>query len=635
MWRQGAPTSVPMDAPTAQTFFFVAAFLSLSAGAPLHCRRGCHAKWNHTPAQDTATLRSEDGATDEKKKMSQDKDVEKADSIVDEKVAAAAVADPNEDKLVHGWKLITIFIGMLLSRVSSPTTRSKERAADIMAIFLVALDQTIVATAIPRIASGFNALEQVTWIASAYFLTQAGLMLTYGQILRVAPTKWVYLAAVALFEIGSAICGAAPNINVLIFGRAFAGVGAAGIFVSCLSIIAVITKLEQRPLLFGLFGGVFALSSVIGPLMGGAFTDHVSWRWCFYINLPFGAITVFSILAFIKSEHSIAPRASASGAPTWRRLITNTDWVSSIRCLGMVTTLLLPLQWGAVTKAWTDKSVIACFVVFAVVLFIWLGWEWYMGDNAVMPLSLFKRRTQVGACLEAFFIMLVLLCAAYYLPLYYQSAEQHSATRSGIDILIYMIMVVVGAAIGGGIINYTGRSLPFLIGSPLLASVGDGIVFWALTKNPKPAILYGTQVLLGLGVGGAMQNTVIAIQAEYVNEPEMVPQSTSLLNFTQLVGGIIGIAISGTIFGNQLSKGIAHYAPNLDPALAATVKQSVEVIHSLTGDDKAHVIRAYSEALGYVFILAIPCGVLASVSGTLIKNYNLKELKLQPGMAAA
>ncbi|KAG8913671.1 hypothetical protein FRC00_001875 [Tulasnella sp. 408] len=460
-------------------------------------------------------------------------------------------------------------------------------------------------------------------------------MLTYGQILRVAPTKWVYLTAVALFEIGSAICGAAPNINVLIFGRAFAGVGAAGIFVSCLSIIAVITKLEQRPLLFGLFGGVFALSSVIGPLMGGAFTDHVSWRWCFYINLPFGAITVFSILAFIKSEHSIAPRASASGAPTWRRLITNIDWVGSILCLGMVTTLLLPLQWGGVTKAWTDKSVIACFVVFAVVLFIWLGWEWYMGDNAVMPLSLFKRRTQVGACLEAFFIMLVLLCAAYYLPLYYQSAEQHSATRSGIDILIYMIMVVVGAAIGGGIINYTGRPLPFLIGSPLLASIGGGIVFWALTKNPKPAILYGTQVLLGLGIGGAMQNTVIAIQAEYVNEPEMVPQSTSLVNFTQLVGGIIGIAISGTIFGNQLSKSIAHYAPNMDPTLAAAVKQSVEVIYGLTGEDKANVIRAYSEALGYVFILAIPCGVLASVSGTLIKNYNLKELKLQPGMAAA
>ncbi|KAG8975463.1 hypothetical protein FRB90_009523, partial [Tulasnella sp. 427] len=543
-----------------------------------------------------------EGAADEKKRSnSQDNTTDNENSSVkDEKQVTAATAAPagqDESKLVTGYKLILIFIGMLLS------------------IFLVALDQTIVATAIPRIASEFNALEQVTWIASAYFLTQAGLMLTYGQILRVAPTKWVYLFAVGIFEIGSAICGAAPNINVLIFGRAFAGVGAAGIFVSCLSIIAVITKLEQRPLLFGLFGGVFALSSVIGPLMGGAFTDHVSWRWCFYINLPFGAITVTSILFFIKSEHSIVPRASASGAPTWRRLITNIDWVGSVLALGMVTSLLLPLQWGGVSKPWTDKSVIACFVVFAVVLFIWLGWEWYMGDKAVMPLSLFKRRTQIGACLEAFFIMLILLCAAYYLPLYYQSAEQHSATRSGIDILIYMIMVVVGAAIGGGIINKTGRPLPFLIGSPILASIGGGVTFWCLTKHPKASILYGTQVLLGLGVGGAMQNTIIAIQAEYVNEPEMVPQSTSLVNFTQLVGGIIGIAISGTIFGNQLTKSLAHYAPNLDPTLAVAVKQSVAVIYSLTGDDKAHVIRAYSEALGYVFIIAIPSGIFASLSG--------------------
>lgn len=195
--------------------------------------------------------------------------------------------------------------------------------------------------------------------------------------------------------------------------------------------------------------------------------------------------------------------------------------------------------------------------------------------------------------------MLILLCGTYYLPLYYQSAQAHSATRSGIDILAFMITVVGGAAGAGAIINATGRPLPFLIGSPLLSTIGSGLLFWELRRDHvSTAHLAGFQVLLGLGVGGALQNAIIAIQAEYVNEPVMVPQATSLVNFTQLVGGIIGIAISGTIFGNRLSSSIAHYAPNLDPSIATAVKQSVQVIYGLQGADRANVVKAYSESLG-------------------------------------
>jgi MFS family permease len=168
---------------------------------------------------------------------------------------------------------------------------------------LVALDQTIVATAIPQIVSDFNGLSQVTWVASACeciflivsnlypdlctidFLTQAGFMLTFGQVISVGTTKWIYMMLIVIFEIGSLLCGVAPNMITLILGRAIAGVGGGGIFVSVLTIITQITRLEQRPLLFGLFGAIFALSSVLGPLLGGAFTDKVSWRWCFYSEL--------------------------------------------------------------------------------------------------------------------------------------------------------------------------------------------------------------------------------------------------------------------------------------------------------------------------------------------------------------
>ncbi|KAG8904816.1 hypothetical protein FRB99_001122 [Tulasnella sp. 403] len=422
-----------------------------------------------------------------------------------------------ETHYVTGLPLVLIFVGMMFS------------------IFLVTLDNTILATAIPKIASQFNALEQVTWLASAYFLTQCGLMLMYGQLLARLTTKWVYLTTVVIFEVGSLICGVAPNMNVLIFGRALAGVGAGGLYASTLAIIAVCTPLEKRPILFGAFGAVYAFSSVVGPLMGGAFSDH------------FGAL-----------------------------------------------------------------------------LLIFLAWEVYMGDDAVLPLALFKSRTQVGCCIESFFLMLIMLCCVFYLPLYYQSAKEHSATRSGIDILLFMVSIIIGAAIGGGTITATGYPRPWLFFSPLLSVIGAGVTFWDLAKRATTSsgILLGMQVLLGFG------NTIIMVQAEFAEQPHLIPQSTTLVNFTQLIGGVLGISVSGTIFGNELRKYIAIYAPELDSATADAVRQSVEVIGMLSGAEKVGVVRAYSEALGYVFIIAIPSGILASASALLLPNYNIKKMKL-------
>ncbi|KAG8946702.1 hypothetical protein FRC04_011480 [Tulasnella sp. 424] len=497
---------------------------------------------------------------------------------------------------------------------------------------LVALDQTIVATAIPRIASEFNALDEVTWIASAYFLTQCGLTLTYGKLLAAITTKWVYLFAVIVFEIGSAICGAAPNVEALIVGRAIAGLGAAGIFTSCLAILAVVTRLETRPVLFGLFGGVFAFSNVIGPLLGGAFTDHVSWRWCFYINLPLGAITIATIVFFIKPKHS---NVEPAGFKETMRRIAGIDWIGSILSIGMITSILLPLQWGGVTKPWNDKTVIALFCVFAVLLAAFVGWEWYVGEEkAIMPLSMWANRAQIGCCLEAFFLMFIMLCAVYYLPLYYQSAQQHTATRSGIDILAFMCCIIFGGALSGAVIHLTGRPLPWLIFPPPIAALSCGLIFWKLQHAPSTGFLLGMQFLLGLGCGCALQNCIIAIQAEYSHKPELVPQSTALVNFTQFFGGTLGIAIAGTIFGNKLGTFIAVEAPGLSPEAITAVKQSVEMIKTLDPTVQAGVIAAYSKALGYVFIIGIPSGIFASFAGCLIPNFNIKKMGVQPTVHA-
>lgn len=527
-------------------------------------------------------------------------------------VEKAAPPEIDESKLLTGRKLALAHIGFLL------------------AIFCVALDQTIVATALPKLASRFNALDQLTWVVSAYFLTQAGLMLTFGQILTIAPSKWVYLICIVIFEIGSLICGVAPSMNVLIFGRAFQGVGASGVFISILTILAQITRLEQRPLLFGSFGGVFALASVVGPLLGGAFTDHVSWRWCFYINLPFGAISVSAALLFIPSNDP--PESPLYEGKTKMQKWLSLDWIGSIISVAMICTLLLPLQWGGVSRAWNDKVVIALFCVFGVLFLSFLGWEFYKGKRAMLPLFLFRRRTQIGAGLAMFFMMISFLAATYYLPFFYQ-AKGKTAAQSGIQIIPFMLSAVIASFASGGLVNGTGHYLTMLIIGPIIGAVGAGLLF-TIDEYTSTGRLIGYQIIFGVGLGMAFQLPVMAVQAEYADETELIPQASSLLTFLQLLGGVIGIAIAGTIFNNQLVKELAHYAGGLSPEMLTAVKQSVTVIFTLPESIQAPVVHSYVKALDYTFILSVPTCVCATLAAFLIKNWNLKNRGgMMPGAA--
>jgi len=532
-----------------------------------------------------------------------------------EKDAVETTSNAPQDGYLTGAKLALAFIGMLLS------------------ILLVALDQTIVATALPKIASHFDALAQVSWIVSAYFLTQAGLLLLYGQLLIVAPTKWIYIAAVVIFEIGSLFCAVAPSAEFLIFGRAVAGTGAAGIFISILSIIAQVTRLEDRPLLFGLFGAVFAISSVVGPLVGGAFTDHVSWRWCFYINLPFGVISVGAIMLLFDARPPVRTDLFQYESK-WRKWAA-LDWIGAALCLGFVTCLLLPLQWGGNTKPWTDRVVIALFCVFGVLFVAFILWERRKGQTGILPLSLFRRRTQIGTCISSFMIFMAMLIGTYYLPLQYQATKGHSATKSGIDILPFMLSCVLTAAGSGAIINTTGRYWPFLTFCPLVSAVASGLLYGLNDEHVSSARLIGFQILLGFGVGGALQNVVIAIQAEWAHDEKMIPQATSLVTFTQLGGGIIGIAIAGAVFANKLSSGLLEIAPNLPEEVVAGVRQSVTIIFTLPPDQQQLVIKAYVRALNNVYLVGVPMCIIASLSGLLIKDHNIKKMNLPMGGAAA
>ncbi|KAG9101894.1 hypothetical protein FRC06_002508, partial [Ceratobasidium sp. 370] len=284
-----------------------------------------------------------------------------------------------------------------------------------------------------------------------------------------------------------------------------------------------------------------------------------------------------------------------------------------------------------------DKVVIALFCVFTILFVAFFVWEKSKGIAGILPLSLFRSRTQIGTCIEAFMIYMAMLLATYYLPLQYQATKGHSATKSGIDILPFMLACVLTAAGSGAVINVTGRYWPFLVFSPLISGVAAGLLFGCNNEDVSSARLAGFQILLGVGLGGSLQNVIIAIQAEYAHDEKMIPQATSLVTFTQLGGGIVGIAhvIAGAVFANKLSSSLFELAPDLPEDIVHGVKQSVTIIFTLPADQQALVIKAYVKALNYVYLIGVPVCIVASLAAFLIKDHNIKKMNMPMGGGAA
>ncbi|KAI0072123.1 MFS general substrate transporter, partial [Panus rudis PR-1116 ss-1] len=460
----------------------------------------------------------------------------------------------------------------------------------LLSMFLVCLDQTVVATALPQIVSVFDALDLATWVSAGYFLTMAGLMLVAGQLLDAFPIKTVFLVCIVLFDIGSVICGAAPSMNVLIFGRVVAGCGAAGWF----------TRPEQRPMLLAAFGAFVAASSIVGPIIGGAFTDHVSWRWCFYINLPVYSMGGFPVILQCTLAH-----------PRLFFLCDSTlDWIGSVLCLGFWTCLILALTWGGGVKPWNSGAVIAPLCIAAVVLILFVPWEAYKKNLALVPPRIFYRRTQIAACFAGFLILSALIVSTYYLPLWYQ-INAKTSTQSGIRILPLMLSYVVAAGISAGITTKTGRFWHFMIGFPLLSAAGSALLF-TVTSTTSAARLMGYQILLGRYTGGSYQCTYIAIQAEWAESPEDTTKASAILTFIANFGEFIALSIAGSIFNNHLGTDLSH-VPGLAPEIVAVLKESVSAISSIPEPLQSEVRDAATRALRPVFMIGVVSSALGSI----------------------
>ena len=280
----------------------------------------------------------------------------------------------DESKYLSGPKLIILSLGLCL------------------VTFVIALDNTIIATAIPKITTVFNSLEDVAWYGSSYLLTTCSLQPSFGKVYTYFDVKWTYLGALVIFEVGSIICAAATSSAMFIIGRAVAGAGAAALFSGGMTIIGYSVALRKRPIYIAALSSMFGIASVVGPILGGALTDRVSWRWCFWINLPFGAVS-FAVVFFFFSN----PKREYSHMSIKER-IKEIDLVGATLLICAIVSLLLALQWGGQTYAWGNSKVWGTLLGFGLIISVFIGCQIWQKERATIPLRVFKQRTVLVSC---------------------------------------------------------------------------------------------------------------------------------------------------------------------------------------------------------------------------------------------
>ena len=472
-------------------------------------------------------------------------------------------------------------------------------------------DRTIVATAIPRITDDFDSLGDVGWYGSAYLLTSSAFQLVFGRIYTFCSPKWVFLSSILIFEVGSAVCGAAPNSIIFILGRAIAGLGSAGIFSGSIILIVYMVPLNKRSIYTGSLGGVFAVASVAGPLLGGAFTKYVSWRWCFYINLPVGGITV-AIVFFILNLPSTA---RAGSTLTLRQILHRLDPLGNALLLPSIVCLLLALQWGGTTYAWSDRRIIALLVLFGVLFIAFVALQIWKQDTATIPTHIIKQRSIAFATIFSFFVGASMISMIYYLPTWFQAIQGISALDSGIRNIPLLLATFTTSLLAGFIITKVGYYTPFMIVCSVIMSIGAGLITTFKSTGTSYSEWIGYQALYGIGLGLGSQQASLATQVVLARKD--VPTGSSLIFFAQSLGGSIAVSIASNVFNSRLVTGLEDAKfPNLDPS-AVVHAGAIELRNVVGPQNLALVLSIYNDALMDAFrvSLALACFSILGAAG--------------------
>ncbi|OHF02999.1 major facilitator superfamily transporter [Colletotrichum orchidophilum] len=476
-------------------------------------------------------------------------------------------------------------------------------AALTLVVFLMLLDMSIITTAVPEITTAFNSLSDVGWYGAAYNLCGAALQPLAGKLYTHLRSKEIFLTFLFIFEAGSLICALANSSTMFIVGRAISGMGSGGLFNGALTIIGATVPLERRPLTIGIMIGIANIGIALGPLVGGALTQYTTWRWCFYINLPIGAVTAAMLfLIHIPSKISVP-------VPILQ-IYRHLDLPGFTLFAPAAIMFLLALQFGGNDYRWDSSVVIGLFVGAAATAGLFIYWEYRQGDDkAMLPLGLFKSRIVWTSGLVGAFNMSITIVSSYYIPMYFQSVKGETPFQGGVHFLPTIITQLIFAVASGALVGRLGYYLPWAVAGSVISAIGNGLIStWDPSTDSAKWI--GYQILLGAGRGACMQMHIIAVQANL--PPALLSVSMATLVFLQTFGGAVFLTAGEVIFSQGLGKNLEKYAPAVDVktilAAGGTGFRTVVPEAELPG-----VVMAYSKSIGEVFYLLVGIGGLAFV----------------------
>jgi EmrB/QacA subfamily drug resistance transporter len=478
-----------------------------------------------------------------------------------------------------------------------------------LGMLLAALDQTIVATALPTIVGDLGGLSHLSWVVTAYLLAATVSTPLYGKLGDLYGRKHVFQAAIVIFIIGSIASGAAQTMGQLIAFRALQGLGGGGLMVTAMASIADVVTPRERGRYQGYFGAVFGIASVAGPLAGGWFTDNLSWRWVFYINIPLGlaslVVTTFALKASsTKVQHRI-------------------DWLGAGLLAAGVSCIVLLTTWGGTEYAWASPMIIGLGVGGALLLTVFALVE-RRAAEPIIPLTLFRNSTFNVSSAVSFVIGFGMFGVISFLPLFLQLVTGASATNSGLLLLPLMFGLLSASVISGRIISRTGRYKLFPVAGTAIATVG---MFLLSTMDTGTSRLFSSlfMIVVGIGIGLVMQVVILATQ-NAVDRKDL-GAATANVAFFRSVGGSFGVAIFGAIFNHRLAAELAERFPAAARASLEGVGGgglSVASIRTLPQPFQSGVIDAFAHALSSTFLWAVPAVAIAFLVSLALREIPLR-----------
>ncbi|KAH7357258.1 major facilitator superfamily domain-containing protein, partial [Rhexocercosporidium sp. MPI-PUGE-AT-0058] len=514
----------------------------------------------------------------------------------EQKAAAAITVDEEDETNYPGpFGLFILITGIALS------------------VFLISLDRTIITTAIPYISNEFQSYDDIGWYGSAYLLTASAFQPLYGRIFGLFNMKWAYLSSLSMFELGSLICAVAPNSVALIIGRAIQGLGSAGILTGSFVVVSHAVPLHKRPLLTAVVGLMFGVGATAGPLLGGVFTDLVTWRWCFYLNLPVGGATFISMVFFF---HPPKKHAFMGKSIFYRML--ELDLLGNAILLGACVMLFLALQYTEQHISWGSAKVVGLLTGSGCTFILFCVWQWWKADGALMPPRILKQRTVAASCAAAFFIYSAILIHTFYLPMWFQAIKNDSAIHSGVNMIPYVVANAIFSVLAGTFVSKNGYfTVPAIVGM-MIGTVGAGLLS-IISQRTSSSMWIGYEILASAGIGMAIQQGFTAVQI--VLPLEEVAIGTAAVVAFQSLGGAIFVSVGNTILQNTL---IAAHIPGVD-IQAVIDAGAADFRNYVSAEHLPELLDVYNDALRKVFTAAIPMAGLAVVACCFLEWRNVKD----------